>query len=184
MMARARDRAFGSVRAVVFAVVFAAAGLLVAPAGAVNPSERLEDPALEGRARSISAELRCLVCQNQSIDDSDSELARDLRLVVRERLLAGDSDEEVFAYLTARYGAFIRLRPPFTAATLVLWLAPAAAVAGALVAALVYLRGRRRLGEGTGMLSSEEEAALDRLLAERAADPAPPGVPQDRSSRR
>ena len=100
------------------------ASLLSSPARAVQPDEVMADPALEGRARSLSSELRCLVCQNQSIDDSAAPLARDLRLLVRERLRAGDSDADVKHYLVARYGDFVLLKPPFKAETLLLWLAP------------------------------------------------------------
>lgn len=105
---------------------FLAALLLLGAAGAaaVEPGERLSDPALEARARALSQELRCLVCQNQSIDDSSAPLARDLRLLVRERLQAGDGDAAVRDYLVARYGDFVLLRPPVKAATLALWLAP------------------------------------------------------------
>jgi cytochrome c-type biogenesis protein CcmH len=108
--------------------------LMPGAAYAVQPDEVLKDPALEGRARALSAQLRCLVCQNQSIDDSDAPLARDLRLIVRERLVAGDSDAEVTRFLVARYGEFVLLRPPFAMHTLLLWLTPllllAAAAAG------------------------------------------------------
>ena len=93
-------------------------------AQAVEPDEILSDPVLEGRARALSAELRCLVCQNQSIDDSNAPLARDLRLLVRERLKAGDKDNEIMDFVVARYGEFVLLRPRFSAATLVLWLSP------------------------------------------------------------
>ncbi|MGI9423611.1 MAG: cytochrome c-type biogenesis protein [Hyphomicrobiaceae bacterium] len=96
----------------------------VPPAQAVQPNEILDDPKLEQRARTLSAELRCLVCQNQSIDDSNAPLARDLRLLVRERLTAGDSDKAVLDYIVARYGEFVLLRPPFGLHTLLLWLAP------------------------------------------------------------
>jgi cytochrome c-type biogenesis protein CcmH len=98
--------------------------LAVPPAAAVEPDEMLADPALEARARSISQELRCLVCQNQSIDDSNAALAKDLRLLVRERLRAGDSDQAVLAFVEARYGEFVLLRPKLNAHTLLLWLAP------------------------------------------------------------
>jgi cytochrome c-type biogenesis protein CcmH len=98
--------------------------VLSVPAAAVQPDEKLKDPALETRAREISAELRCLVCQNQSIDDSDAPLARDLRLLVRERLQAGDSDEKVLRFLVERYGDFILLRPPLNVKTYALWVAP------------------------------------------------------------
>jgi cytochrome c-type biogenesis protein CcmH len=98
--------------------------VLSVPAAAVQPDEKLKDPGLETRAREISAELRCLVCQNQSIDDSDAPLARDLRLLVRERLQAGDSDEKVLQFLVERYGDFILLRPPLNVKTYALWAAP------------------------------------------------------------
>lgn len=98
--------------------------LFLAPAFATLPDERLQDAKLEARARIISQELRCMVCQNQSIDDSDATIAKDLRLLVRERLLAGESDSQVIAYIHARYGDFVLLRPPFNMATLLLWLAP------------------------------------------------------------
>ena len=104
--------------------MLAVAMLAAAPALAVQPDEILSDPGLETRARHISAGLRCLVCQNQSIDDSDAPLARDLRLLVRERLKAGDSDAQVVQFVEDRYGEFVLLRPPFSARTLLLWLAP------------------------------------------------------------
>jgi cytochrome c-type biogenesis protein CcmH len=138
---------------------------LVAPALAVNPSEELTDPALEARAREISAELRCLVCQNQSIDASDADLAKDLRLLVRERLEAGDTNAEVFRYVTDRYGDFVLLKPPVKGATIVLWLAPFVVALVAVAASAVYVRRRRTAGEAK--LTVEEEAELARLLAER-----------------
>ena len=97
---------------------------LSAPAFAVQPDEVLKDPAMEARAREISKELRCLVCQNQSIDDSNAPLARDLRVLVRERLVAGDDNTDVLGYITARYGDYVLLRPPFKASTYVLWIGP------------------------------------------------------------
>jgi len=139
--------------------------LILAPAAdAVQPDEQLESPALEARARDISAGLRCLVCQNQSIDDSDAPLARDLRILVRQRLTTGDSNAEVRDYLVARYGDFILLRPPFRAATLLLWLTPLLAlVAGAVVAARRFRRRARAAGE---KLSAEEEERLAQLVRE------------------
>jgi cytochrome c-type biogenesis protein CcmH len=132
------------------------------PAGAVLPDEILADPALEGRAREISRHLRCLVCQNQSIDDSDAPLARDLRLLVRERLQKGDSDQQIFAFLVARYGDFVLLRPPVKPSTWLLWFAPAGLlVAGAFV---IGWRIRRRAGqEPPAPLSAEERAEIERL---------------------
>lgn len=144
--------------------------LAAGPAGAVVPSERLDDPRLEARARDISQEVRCVVCQNQSIDDSDADIAHDLRLLVRERLVAGDTDDEVFAYLTDRYGPFVRLRPPLTAATAALWALPFAFALGALGASAVYLR-RRRSAVASSPLSAEEEADLADALAGRPRRP-------------
>src|SRR2546429_1694395 len=109
---------------------------------AVQPDEILTDPALEGRARTLSKELRCMVCQNQSIDDSDAPLARDLRLLVRERIAAGDSDGQVMDFLVARYGEFVLLKPRFNPHTLVLWLLPPLALIGGGVALWAYSRRR------------------------------------------
>lgn len=140
------------------------------PALAVDPDEILADPVLEERARDISAELRCLVCQNQSIDDSDAPLARDLRLIVRERLVAGDDDAEVMQFVVDRYGEFVRLNPVLAPHTLLLWAAgPLLLLTGA---AIVYFRTRRRpaLGEAPP-LTDEERAALEALAApERRPD--------------
>lgn len=139
-------------------------------AQAVQPDEILSDPALEQRARGLSAELRCLVCQNQSIDDSDAPLARDLRLLVRERIEAGDTDAEVRAFVVDRYGEFVLLRPPFSFETLLLWFMPLLA----LVAAFFILRSSfRSVAAETapagpapqGGLTAEEQAELDALLA-------------------
>jgi cytochrome c-type biogenesis protein CcmH len=136
--------------------------LLWAPAAyAVQPDEMLADPGLEARAREISEGLRCLVCQNQSIDDSNAPLARDLRLLVRERLKAGDSDESVRGYLVARYGDFILLKPPFAWRTLLLWLTPAIVLAAGGLAAFARTRRKEARREA---LSGEEEAALARIL--------------------
>ncbi|MHA7870846.1 MAG: cytochrome c-type biogenesis protein [Hyphococcus sp.] len=127
------------VRAACAAVALFLSGA-VAPSLAVEPDEILEDPALEARARDISRELRCVTCQSQSIDDSNAPLAKDLRLVVRERLLNGDTDDEVIAYVSARYGDYVRLKPALRGDTLLLWLAPGLALAGALTAAFFYFR--------------------------------------------
>jgi cytochrome c-type biogenesis protein CcmH len=136
---------------------------LVPGAFAVQPDEQLADPVLEARARQVSEGLRCLVCQNQSIDDSDAPLARDLRLLVRERLKTGDSDDDVRSYLVARYGDFILLKPPLDAQTLVLWLTPALVlVVGALIA-VVRFRGRPGAPPA---LSRAEEENLARILRE------------------
>jgi len=135
------------------------------PALAVQPDEILADPALEARARTLSVELRCLVCQNQSIDDSDAPLARDLRILIRDRLKAGDSDEQVIDFLVARYGEFVLLRPTFGAHTLVLWLGPFVVLALGL---LLVLRLRRQPpGPQTEEdLSEEEKRRLDDLKKE------------------
>ena len=130
---------------------------------AVQPDEILPDPALETRARNLSQELRCMVCQNQSIDDSDAPLARDLRLLVRERLTAGDSDKQIIDFLVARYGDFVLLRPRFTSHTALLWLLPALILmAGA--GALLVLRRRQQRAEVSVQLSDDEEARVAELL--------------------
>jgi len=140
---------------------------VVLPALAVEPSEMLKDPALEARARAISRELRCLVCQNQSIDDSNADLAHDLRLIVRERLLAGDSDAQVKAYLVARYGDFVLLDPPFKAKTLLLWLGPALLLIFGAGGVATVLRRRRFAADATKPLSEAERRRLRELLGGR-----------------
>jgi len=143
-------------------VVFAA---LLAPAAfAVQPDEVLPDAGLEARAREISRELRCLVCQNQSIDDSNAGLARDLRILVRQRLVAGDDDDGVRAYVVARYGEYVLLRPPFNPATWALWLGPPVLVAGAGIAVALWLRRRPTATDAAAPLSEAERARLDRLV--------------------
>jgi cytochrome c-type biogenesis protein CcmH len=137
------------------------------PAHAVEPGEMLKDPALEARARHISQELRCLVCQNQSIDDSNAELARDLRVLVRERLAAGDSDAAVLRFVEARYGEFVLLRPPFKPHTLLLWLAPVLLLAGTAFALIRRARIHRvagATGPDAAPLSPAEQQRLDDLL--------------------
>ena len=131
--------------------------LWTAPAWAVNPDEMLADPLLEKRAREISKGLRCLVCQNQSIDDSDADLAKDLRIIVRERLTAGDSDGAVIDYVVARYGDFVLLKPPFKGTTLVLWLGPAVIGGLGLWAMIVFMR--RHSGQGGGTQAATAKAA-------------------------
>ena len=142
------------------------AGLIGFPAVgalAVEPDEMLVDPALEARARAISKDLRCLVCRNESIDDSGADLARDLRLLVRERLTEGDSDAAVLDYIVARYGEFVLLRPRFSLANAVLWFGgPAFLLAGGLVAA-AFIR-RRAAPAPPAPLTAEEQARLDALL--------------------
>jgi cytochrome c-type biogenesis protein CcmH len=139
------------------------AWLLVAHA--VNPGERLQDPGQEARARELSQELRCLVCQNQSIDDSNAELARDLRVLVRERIVAGDTDAQVIDFVTSRYGDFVLLRPPVRAYTWALWFGPPVLLAIALAA--VLLRRRRPAELAPPPLSDDERRRLDALLADR-----------------
>jgi cytochrome c-type biogenesis protein CcmH len=140
--------------------------LALAPAHAVQPDEVLPDPALEARARVISAGLRCLVCQNQSIDDSDAPLARDLRLLVRERLKAGDSDQQIVDFVVARYGEFVLLKPRFLPHTLLLWLATPVVFAAALWLIWVAYRRRRAAGQSLAPLSTSEKRRLKRLLDE------------------
>lgn len=138
--------------------------LALQPLHAVQPDEMLSDPALEARARTLSAELRCLICQSQSIDDSDANIARDLRLLIRERLKAGDSDAAVKAFLVARYGEYVLLRPAFAWHTLLLWAsAPLMLVIGAVL--LLGLFRRRALEPAA--LSLEEEARLEALLRDK-----------------
>ena len=138
-------------------------------ARAVQPDEILNDPVLEARARSLSKELRCMVCQNQSIDDSDAPLAKDLRVLVRERLQQGDSNHEVIDFLVARYGEFVLLKPRLGLHTAILWLAPPAALIGGAIALVLIVRRRARRGSSASLaegraLTSAEAARLDRLL--------------------
>jgi cytochrome c-type biogenesis protein CcmH len=160
-------------RARILAVIAAllAAIACAMPALAVQPDEILSDPALESRARHLSRELRCMVCQNQSIDDSDAPLARDLRLLVRDRLKAGDSDAQVMDFLTARYGDFVLLNPPFNWRTALLWFAPAGVLIAGALGLLMFLR--RRAGHGEEMipdsaapLSVTEQAKIAEILSE------------------
>ncbi|MBY3463046.1 cytochrome c-type biogenesis protein CcmH [Rhizobium laguerreae] len=137
--------------------------LMAAPAFAVNPDEVLADPALEARARALSAELRCMVCQNQSIDDSNADLAKDLRLLVRERIADGDSDEAVLSYIVSRYGEFVLLKPRVSMKTVLLWGAPVLLVIAGGMSLLVF--ARKRAGKPTGSkLTADEQAKLSELL--------------------
>ncbi|ASS53752.1 cytochrome c-type biogenesis protein [Rhizobium leguminosarum] len=137
--------------------------LMAAPAFAVNPDEVLADPALEARARALSAELRCMVCQNQSIDDSNADLAKDLRLLVRERITDGDSDEAVLNYIVSRYGEFVLLKPRVGMKTVLLWGAPVLLVLAGGLSLLVF--ARKRAGKPTGSkLTADEQARLSELL--------------------
>ncbi|KZY32582.1 cytochrome C biogenesis protein CcdA [Roseovarius sp. HI0049] len=140
---------------------------LAGPLFAVQPDEMLDDPALEARARDISAGLRCVVCRNESIDDSNAELAGDLRVLVRERLLAGDSDEEVVAYIVDRYGEYVLLKPQAGGSNLVLWLAgPAMLLLGAAIG-VVFLRRRSQAApQAEAVLTDEEQARLREIMKE------------------
>ena len=132
---------------------------------AVEPDEMLADPALEARARAISQEIRCLVCQNQSIDDSNADLARDLRLLVRERLLTGDSDEQVRQFLVDRYGDFVLLRPALRPGTYVLWFGPAVMLVLAIVIIAAYFRRQQAHTRAVDDLTPEERRRVEALLA-------------------
>jgi cytochrome c-type biogenesis protein CcmH len=149
------------------------AACLLAPVvhAATSPDEILADPVLEQRARALSQQLRCLVCQNQSIDDSDADLARDLRQLVRERLVAGDSDAEIIAFLTARYGEFVLLKPPVKPATWGLWFGPLAVLVVAAGGIVVYLRRRGPRDQAGAPLSADEQARLDALMSEASDRP-------------
>jgi cytochrome c-type biogenesis protein CcmH len=143
---------------VCFAVLFA-----VSPAYAVRPDEMLADPGLEARAREVSRDLRCLVCRNQSIDDSDAGLAHDLRVLVRERIKEGDSNDQAIAFIRARYGDFVLLRPPFAIGTALLWGGPLLVL---LLGGVAVARFYRRREEATPPLSTEEQQRLSAVLAE------------------
>ena len=134
------------------------------PAVAVQPDEILKDPALEARARTLSRELRCMVCQNQSIDDSDAPLARDLRVLVRERLTSGDSDSEVVDFLVARYGEFVLLNPRFAWHNALLWLTPAAALIAGAIAMFAAIRRRHAGSIAAAPLSPDEERRLAEVI--------------------
>ena len=153
------------IRRLVAGVGLALALTATFPALAVQPDEVLADRALEARARALSAELRCMVCQNQSIDDSDAPLARDLRILLRERLSAGDSDGAVVDFLVDRYGEFILLKPRFNLRTALLWLTPAILLAAGGIVAFGVFRRRRPVAAASG-LSGEEEAELRRILSD------------------
>ena len=140
--------------------------LAATPAFAVLPNEQLADPKLEARARAISSELRCVVCQNQTIDDSDAELAHDLRVLLRQRLKAGDTDRQAVAYIVNRYGDYVLLKPPFEAETLLLWLGPLLVLVAGGIGVMFYLRRR---DAGATAFTADEQARLDRLLKEDAA---------------
>lgn len=150
--------------------ILSALALLGAAAGAVQPDEQLKDPVLEARAVALSKTLRCVVCQNQTIDDSAAPLARDMRLLVRERLQAGDSDEAVRSYLVRRYGNYVLLKPPLQADTYALWFGPFALLGLAALGALALSRARLAQ-DPTQPLSDEERERLTRALGEERSEP-------------
>jgi cytochrome c-type biogenesis protein CcmH len=149
------------VRRMAFAVTVALAFMLAVPAFALQPDEILTDPALESRARALSRDLRCMVCQNQSIDDSDAPLARDLRILVRDRLTAGDSDGQVIDFLVDRYGEFVLLKPRFAWHTAVLWSAPVLVL---LIGVIALVMARRRAAPAPAGLTQDEQRRIDTLL--------------------
>jgi cytochrome c-type biogenesis protein CcmH len=162
----------------ILACVFAIAVIAGSPAAyAVQPDEIMSDPAKELRARDLSRELRCMVCQNQSIDDSEAPLARDLRLLVRERIAAGDSDAQVLDFLVARYGEFVLLKPRLSPHTWLLWLVPPLALVGGGFALWTYNRRRLRSAasddQSAFKLTAEEEARLERLIAAQSSTDKP-----------
>ncbi|HEX6843232.1 MAG TPA: cytochrome c-type biogenesis protein [Stellaceae bacterium] len=137
-------------------------------AGAFEPRERLADPVLEARARALSKELRCLVCQNESIDDSAADLAHDLRVLLRERIAAGDTDAQALNFIVSRYGDFVLLKPPVRPATYVLWFGPPAVLVLGGIGALLYIRRRRRAASAPAPLSEAERQRLAQLLEDDA----------------
>jgi cytochrome c-type biogenesis protein CcmH len=159
---------------IAISLVLLTTALAASAARAVQPDEIMSDPVKESRARDLSRELRCMVCQNQSIDDSEAPLARDLRLLVRERIAAGDSDAQVINFLVARYGEFVLLKPRLELHTLLLWLLPPMALAGGGLALWMHSRRRAKSAAAEDLspsrLTAEEEARLERLMA---GEPAP-----------
>ena len=143
-------------------IVLAFLALSVASTQAVEPSEMLDDPALEARARDVSRHLRCVVCQNETIDESNAELAKDMRLMVRRRIVAGNSNQQVLDYMVTRYGDFILLKPRFTADTLVLWLGPFVIL---VIGGVMLMRTLRTRTTTTAALNDEEKAALSSMSA-------------------
>ena len=144
--------------------------LLALPAMAVNPDEVLDDPALESRARDLSVQIRCLVCQNQSIDDSDAQLARDLRVLVREQLVEGKTDQQVLDFLVERYGEFVLLKPAVNQRTLMLWAAPFALLVIGGIVVFRYTRRRVAVAAPASDLSDAEQAELSRILKSHDRD--------------
>ena len=173
------------VRAIAFSLLLAGLGAITvpvlppAPALAVEPDEMLKDPKLEARARRISQQLRCLVCQNENIDESNADLARDIRILLRERLKAGDTDEEAIQYLVDRYGEYVLLKPRFAPHTLILWVGPFLVLGLGLLSAAIYMRRRvKQAPEATraeAPLSEEERKRLQELLAGDSSGSKPEG---------
>lgn len=157
----------GALRALGLALVLMLVLNIAGPALAVQPDEVLDDPVMEERARDISAGLRCPVCQNESIDESSAEVSRDLRLLVRERLLAGDSDAETVDYIVARYGEYVLLQPNFDGANRVLWALPLALLIAGLGLSVMYIRGRAGTTTATETaLDADEQARLDKIMGD------------------
>ena len=166
--ALSRRRGSATTRRVVGRGLLLALGLLLflAPAFAVEPSEMLKDKALEARARAIGQELRCLVCQNESIDESNADLAHDLRVLLRQRIAAGDTDQQAIQFIVRRYGDFVLLKPPVEPATWLLWFGPAALLAVSAAGALIFVRRRNRAAGEPAALTADEKRRLDELLHE------------------
>ncbi|HEX4113876.1 MAG TPA: cytochrome c-type biogenesis protein [Stellaceae bacterium] len=141
-------------------------GAAIFPAVAVEPSEMLKNPVLEARARTISKELRCLVCQNESIDESNADLAHDLRVLLRRRLAAGDTDRQAIDFIVRRYGDFVLLKPPVEPATYFLWFGPAALLIVGAAGALLFVRRRNRTIREPAPLSAQEQQRLETLMRE------------------
>jgi cytochrome c-type biogenesis protein CcmH len=148
----------------IFLILTILLAALTPSARAVEPNEMLKNPVLEARARAISRELRCLVCQNESIDDSNADLAHDLRLLLRQRLAAGDTDQQAIGFIVARYGDFVLLKPPVEPATYLLWFGPAALLILAAAFAFMFVSRRNRTLPEPAPLSAEEKRRLDTLL--------------------
>jgi cytochrome c-type biogenesis protein CcmH len=155
-------------------ILWAALFVWTVQVSAVEPDEIMDDPALEARAREVSKDLRCVVCQNQSIDDSNSGIAKKMRVLVRDRIAHGDSNQEVKDYLVSRYGDFVLLKPPMKAKTMVLWFGPALMIVIGLVGIIFYYRRRSAQAAagtaGVSPLSAKEQARLDALLKEEGSD--------------
>jgi len=147
-------------RAILLALVL----LMATPAGAVEPDEILDDPVLEARARALSQEIRCLGCQNEPIDSSNADRARDLRILIRERMVDGDSDDDVKAFLVARFGDYVLLDPPFKPSTYALWFGPALVLLLGMFGVFLFFARARRASNAPVPLSSDERARLERLL--------------------